>query len=253
MSRNAVEEQFKSKLLQVGKAGMNALFPNDFPYYLVALELVDSQNNTVDYFSFPILPDEIRETQQEITNVKKTMSAISVQKNQTFVPIQISMRGDFGRRFKILLGNQQVQFAGFGLSIKNKVVSISSPGSLQEIVPQFSSFAKTGYGCVKLIEAMKEKSKKLDNYQKPFSLYLYNPILGNNYQVEFNTFTHMQDREKYNMIPAYNFQLTAIAPLNNLFSRGANLKSAIGNLTLSGLQKAANNIGNRLRLTPKLS
>lgn len=253
MSQQAVEAQFKQKLRQIGRAGLNALFPSDFEFYLLALELVDSQNNTVDYFTWPILPDEIRETQQEITNIKKTMSGVNVQKNQTFVPIQISIRGDFGRRFKVLLGGQQIQFAGFGLSTKNGALSISSPSSLKEVIPQFSSFAKTGYGCVKLLEAMKQKSKKLDSYQKPFSLYLYNPILGNNYQVEFNSFVQLQDKEKYNMIPAYNFQLTAIAPLNNLFSRRSNVKSALKNLTLGGLQKTANNIGNSLRLTPKLN
>ena len=252
MSRQGVEAQFKSRLLEVGKAGLNALFPSDFEYYLVALELVDSQNNTVDYFSWPVLPDEIRETHTELTSIRKTMSGVNVTKNPTFNPRQVSLRGDFGRRFKILLGNQQVQFAGFGLSVKNGALNISGPNTLQEIIPQFSSFAKTGFGCVKLLESIKEKSKKLDNFQKPFSLYLYNPILGNNYQVEFNAFTHMQDKDRYNMIPAYNIQLTAVAPLSSLISRGASIKSALGKITIGELQKTANNLTKNLKLIPSL-
>lgn len=253
MSRQAIEAEFKSRLSQIGKGGLNALFPSDFEYYLVALELVDSQNNTVDYFSFPVLPEEIRESHNEITNIRKTMTGVNVTKNPTFTPRQISIRGNFGRRFKLLLGGQQVQFAGFGLSIKNGALSVSGPGSLQEVIPQFSSFAKTGYGCIKVIEAMKEKSKKLDNYQKPFSLYLYNPILGNNYQVEFNSFAHMQNQDTNNMIPAYNIQLTAIAPLSSLFSRGSSIKSALSKVTVGELQKTANNIARNLKVIPSLA
>ena len=103
----------------IGKGALHALYPKDFPNYMVSLELVSSRGITIDYFSWPILPDEIRETDTTITNIRKTMSAVNVQKNPTFNPRQISIKGDFGRNFKILIGGENVLFAGFGLSLKN--------------------------------------------------------------------------------------------------------------------------------------
>lgn len=247
MSVIATEASFRSKLNQLGRATLHALFPKDIEYYFLALELVDSQGTTVDYFSWPVLPEEINETQNELTSVRKTMGGVNVQKNPTFNPRQISIRGNFGRRFKLLLGGKPIEFAGIGLSIKNGKFDIKGPNLLDNNVPQFSSFVKNGYGCIKLLEAMKEKSKKLDADQKPHALYLYNPILGNNYQVEFNSFNQMQDKDSHNMIPAYSFQLTAVAPLDSVLSRKVNLKSVVKNLSLANLQKTANSVASGLR------
>lgn len=36
----------------IGKAGLAAAFPNDFEVYLCALELADSENNTIDFSHF---------------------------------------------------------------------------------------------------------------------------------------------------------------------------------------------------------
>lgn len=252
MSLQAVTAQFSDLLVNTGKAGLASLYPKDFSYSFISIELVDSQNNTVDYFSWPVLPDEIRETHTELTTIRKTMGGVNVLKNPTFNPRQISMRGTFGRTFKLILGQQTVEFAGFGFSIQNGKFNVSTPNLLDGDIPQFSSFAKTGFGCVKILEAMKEKSKKLDQYQKPHSLYLYNPILGNNYQVEFNTFSHMQDSGQYNMIPAYSLQLTAVASLDAILGRRASVKSALKNMSLGNLQKMANNIASNLRLIPGL-
>jgi|JI9StandDraft_1071089.scaffolds.fasta_scaffold00268_44 hypothetical protein len=248
MSAKAVEARFKQGLDNLGRATLSALFPKDIENYMIALELINSKGNTVDYFAWPILPDELRETDNAITNIRKTMSAINVLKNPSFNSRQISIRGDFGRRFKLLLGAEQVTFAGFGFSLKNGKFNISPPKFLQNPVPQFSTIAKTGYGCVKVLEAMKEKSKQLDENGKPYVLFLYNPILGNNYQVEFATFSQSQDKSHYNMFPSYNIQLTAVAPLDSILSRRNNLKSAIKNLTVNGLQRTANELATNLRL-----
>lgn len=249
MSVQAVESSFKERLGQLGRVGLNALFPKDFEAYLIALQLCNSKGDTVDYFSWPILPDEIRESHPELTLIRKTIGGVYVLKNTTFNPRQISLGGTFGKRFKILLNNSPVSFAGFSLSQKNGKYNISPPNFLGQKIPEFSSFAKTGYGCVKILESMKEKSKQLDENGKPHILYFYNPILGNNYQVEFTNFTHMQDVNQHNMLPAYNIQLTAVAPLDSLF--GYSLKSALKNLSIGVLQKGANEIAVNLKLIPK--
>lgn len=246
MSLEAVKSSYRDALVNVGKAGLNVLFPNDINLYFLAMELVDSRGVTVNYLAWPILPEEIKETHMEITTIRKTISSVNVLKNPTFAPRQISIKGNFGRNFKILL-NRGIEFAGFGISNG----SFTSTNLLNgNEIAQFSSFAKTGYGCIKIIEAMKEGSKKLDAYNKPHSLYLYNPILGNNYQVEFSTggsFSHTQNNKQNNMIPAYDIQLTAVALLNGLFDRVANVDSALKNLSIGVLQKGANTIASSIR------
>lgn len=253
MSAQAVEKRYKEVVQGVGKSAMHALYPKDFPAYFCALELVNSEGFTIDYFAWPILPDEIRETDNTITNVRKTMSAVNVQKNPTFNPRQISLKGDFGRKFKLLLNGQDIVFAGFGLSTQNGKFKISPPNFLENPITQFSNVVKTGYGCVKLLEAMKDKSKGTEPNGKPYSLYFYNPILGNNYQVEFVSFSQHQDKDRYNMILAYQMQLIAIAPLDSVLSRTKNFKSALKNLTINGLQKTANTIASDLRLLKPLN
>ena len=71
MALNSIIERQRSLLTSIGRAGLNALFPNDFEFYMVALELVDSESRTIEYFSFPILPSNIREQSTPITNIKK--------------------------------------------------------------------------------------------------------------------------------------------------------------------------------------
>lgn len=237
-----VEREAIAKAKELGKIALQALYPSDFNAALVALELVDSNGVTVDYFSWPVLPSEIREVHNEITNVRKTIGGVYVLKNTTFVPRQISLRGTFGRRFKILINEKQLELAGFRFSIGNGKMKITPPNLLDNKVAQFSSFAKNGYGCIKVIEAMKEKSKQLDENGKPHSLYFYNPVLGNNYMVEVMNFSHMQDENQYNMLPAYSLQLVAVAPLDSVLSRLTNIKSALKNLLFANIQKKANAI-----------
>ncbi len=250
-SVQSVEQEFVSQQKRIGRAALSALFPKDIESYFLALELIDgTTGDTVDYFAWPVLPDEIKETHQEITTVRKTIGGVYVLKNSTFTPRSISLSGTFGRRFKILINSNQLTFAGFSLSRQNGVFSITPPNILGQDVPQFSSFAKNGYGCIKVLESMKEKSKQLNLSGKPYALYFYNPILGNNYQVEINTFMHMQDKDQHNMVPAYSLQMTAVAPLDSVVSILGNIVSAGRNLTMSALQRGANNVAANLRLLP---
>jgi len=247
MALEALESRHRSLISRVGKAAAHTLFPKDFEYYLLAFELVNSKGITVDYFAFPILPHQIDERHNELTNVKKTMGGVTTIRTATFVPRDITLSGDFGKKFKITLGGRKIEFAGMSLSVQNGVFNATADplGNLLDRVSQFSSFAKTGYGCIKVIEAMKEKSKGLDAFDKPYSLYMYNPILGNDYQVEVMSFSHSQDREQNNMVPKYNLSLKAIAPLSALTDW--NSFSSVRNIAINAIQGRLNSVLNRAR------
>lgn len=244
-SVSSVEGSYKDRLVQLGKAGLSALYPHDFEYYSLSLELVDALGHTVDYFTFPVLPSSIEESVRETTNVRKTLGGVNVLKNPTFTPTTISITGDFGKRFKIIVGGQSIEFAGLSISKGNFTID---PLKAVRTFTQFSSFAKTGYGCIKVLESMKQKSKQLDeNLKRPYSLYLYNPILGNNYQVEFESFRVSQNDKSNNMIPRYAMTLVSVAPLDSLLSRTSNLLSSVKNLAFSNLQKSANALARPIR------
>ena len=246
MSLSATEAKYLNSVSTFGKSALATLFPMDFNYSFLSIELVDSKGNIVDYFSWPVLPSQISELHNETsTTVRKNIGGIYVSQNSTFIPRQINIAGTFGRSFKLLLGQTRVEFAGFGFSIQNGKFSVSTPNFLEGDVPQFSTFAKTGYGCVKVLEAIKEKSKATDKFGKPHSLYLYNSILGNNYQVVFNNFRHFQNDSENNMIPGYSMQLTAVAQLSSILGRLS--KDTFRNLTFNNLQKTANTVASQLR------
>lgn len=252
MSAVAVEQKYLSSLRTIGRGVLNAIYPNDIETYFLALELVDSRNRTVDYFAWPVLPEELRESHNEITNVRKTMTGVNVLKNSTFNPRPILIRGKFGRRFRVLIGGNGIEIAGFGIGISFKGgLSVSAtPNFLNQTPAQFSSFVKTGFGCIKVIERIKERSKRLDSDLKPHTLYLYNPILGGNYQVEFapgESFVHLQDSGQHNMLPSYMLKLIATAPLDGILGRRASIGSALKNLSIDTLQKLGQGVANDLR------
>ena len=86
-----------------GRAILASQFPNDFEVYLCTLELADSKNNTIDFFTFPITPNAISKTEAKRENIRNTAGGVTVLSSPTFVPQDITIRGDFGRTFKLLL------------------------------------------------------------------------------------------------------------------------------------------------------
>lgn len=247
MSKDSLNSRKRSLLRTIGKAGLNALYPKEFEHYFFALELVDHLGQTVDYFAFPILPSSFSEEHTEITNIKKSMGGVVTIKNQTFVPKQINIRGDFGKSLKILLGGKQVELFGLRFSMNNGNFGVSG-NPLSNLVTKyanFSSFAKTGFGCIKMLEALKDKSNQIDPVtKKPYALYCYNSMTGNNYKVEIKRFTHQQDKSGMNMIPNYSLSMTATATLESLTE--FNQYSSIINLGINLLQKATNNVVNNI-------
>ena len=217
----------KQLLLDIGRAGVHALFPNDFEYYLITLELVNSKDETVDYLAFPVNPDSMTYTNPQLTNVKKTLGGIVELDTSSFVPKRINFNGTFGRKFKVLLQPLTLDVtrgpgkrkhvpsfdSGYGYYGPGGGGQIPGTGKIQIQTNFFNPKIKTGYGTTKLLEALLEKSKGLDEEGKPFRLYLYNPALGHNWMVTVKNFVFSQDYSTSNMLWRYNVDLEIIAPL----------------------------------------
>lgn len=216
-STNSVVAKYKGLVATIGRAGLNSLFPNDFEAYICSLELVNSKDQVVDFFVFPIMPSSITQTEPSIVNIKKTAGGITTLDTTTFVPIPIVISGNFGRRFKFLTGNNQVSASAIRFSTQSGSYTKESilNGLTQIKNAVFSTTVKTGYGCIKILEAIVDKSRSLDEFNLPHRLYFYNPALGNNYLIKVNSLSLNQTKNE-NMIWGYTLNMTAIAPISGI-------------------------------------
>lgn len=236
MSVESVNERFLKLRTTVGARPLNALFPNDIELYVVSLDLVNSNNETEDYFVFPINPASISEGNTPIQTIKKTAGGITKMGTLTHSPNDISLQGNFGRKFKFLLGSEVINFSA--IRIKNNVTKSQSIGQ------EFDSKIKTGYGCLKVLESIVKKSQTLDANGKPYALYFYNLALGNSYLVSVTGFTPYQGLDT-NIVWSYNLQMKTLIPVENILR--VNKASLTGILSANeAVQNTVNNIGNAI-------
>lgn len=215
--------RYRELLSRVGRAGVHALFPNDFEYYAMALEVVDSADNSVDLLVFPILPSQMSISKVNLVNVKKSLAGVVSIFNSTFTPFNIKISGNFGRNFKVLLQNESL-------------ISFSSIAGQQfisnnNISPSFDFSVKTGYGTLKVLERIFDTSSSLDSFGKPYKVYFYNLALNSNFLVELNTLQIDENDRDSNMLPNYSLTMTTLAPTNAV--RPGKLKTAL--ITILGI------------------
>jgi hypothetical protein len=230
-----------NELIQgIGRAVMHQMYPNDFEYYMIALELVNGAGNTIDYFAFPVLPSAITKSENKRINIKKAYKSILILTSTAYTPQDISIRGNFGRGFKILIGAKDI-LNGIALSVSTKAgiyeLNQTAP------VPQFSQFVKTGYGAIKILQSIIHKSDGSDS-SGPYRLYLYNFALGESYLVVVpaKALTLEQNDSNMNMIWNYTLNLTTIAPLD-LIKNAVSVTSNTRILQVNVMQSNVNSIG----------
>jgi len=201
----------------LGRGVVHQMFPKDFEYYMIALELVDGGGDTIDYLAFPVLPSAITKTENKRINIKKAYKSTLILTSTAFTPQDIVIRGNFGRSFKILLGNKEI-FGGVALAVSTRagVFELSQQPNQNLLLPsnQFNQFIKTGYGVIKLLQSIIHKSDGSDQ-RGPYRLYFYNFALGESYLVvaPSKALVLEQNDTNMNMIWHYTLNLTIVAPL----------------------------------------
>lgn len=200
-------------LEQIGQSALNARYPKEFELYVCALELVDEQGKTLRYFIFPVMPSNLEENQPKLTNIKKTAAGVTILSTTTFVPVDVNISGNFGRKFKVLLGTDYVEFLQ---SFSTQNGSVTADSLANGIVELFDSRVKTGYGCLKILEDIVNEADVVDE-NGARRLIFYNLAFGNSYVVKPMSFKIMMAQET-NMIHGYSLALKGIAPLDALKS-----------------------------------
>lgn len=224
MNISSVNRKYIDLVNVVGKAALNALYPYDFEVYMMALELTDSEGNTIDYLSFPIMPESISKTEPKRTNIKVSATSTTVLSSASFIPEEITIKGNFGRTFNILLSPKEPSVQGVAYSINNGVYDLTQINNKNNTlgfkVPAFNVGIKTGYGAIRILKSIISKSNGVDKSGKPFRLYFYNLALGESYLVAVPSsgITVSQNLQK-NMIWEYSLTLNTLAPLASLQSQ----------------------------------
>lgn len=231
-----------------GKAALSTMFPNDFEVYLCSLELTTSKGKTIDFLTFPIMPESIQKVETKRTTVKNTAGGITVLTSPIYTPSEINIKGNFGRSFKILVSeNESVE--GMAYSTKAGKYSLYQIGSRKVptiSAPAFDISIKNGFGASKILEAIVSKSNGVDKEGKPFRLYFYNMALGENYLVVIppGGITFSQNIGK-NMIWEYNINMTVIAPLESVKDQPS-ITSLIKRLGAVTIQKSVNDLASTI-------
>lgn len=238
--QGAAQEQL-NLLSTLGKSGLNLLHPNEFELYLCALELTDQNGNTLKYFVFPVMPSGIDENLPQLTNIKKTMAGVTVLSSPTFNPTDISLAGNFGRKFKVLLGTDATELISSFTTADGSLTKQSVLGGAANF---FDNRIKTGYGCIKILQDIIEQSQQVDS-KGIRRLIFYNLALGNSYLVKAINLRFSQSQES-NMIWNYNLQLKSIAPLSAIMTSQQIKQQQFRLVTTGFAQKAADVLLNSL-------
>ena len=223
-----ISNSIRSQIYSLGKAAVNALFPMDCEFYMIGLELVNSKGLPVDYLAFPIMPSQIKESKPEKTSIIETAGGVVSITSPTFKPRDITISGNFGRGFSMNAG-AAMSFVALrystitGVYHKEDMQANNYAARATHTSP--NPFIKTGYGFIKVLEAILDKAQGVDERGLPMRLHFYNPAFGNNYIIDPIACEFHQDKQSSNMIWNYSLTLKASAPLS--LAKG-DIGSAIG-------------------------
>lgn len=218
------------------RAALQTLYPNEFEYYLCTIELLDSNNlETLEYLSFPIMPSNLRISENKIQSTTKTTEGIVVLENDSFVPKSITFGGNFGRRLKLV--DTQLSLPE---SNENVNGSLSKKGFIKKNI--FNNSIKTGYGAVKVLERILENSSQSHN-GKPTILVFHCYAYNISYIVQLINFNVSQSKQS-NMIWEYNVNFTAVAPINEILNEEDYKKTLSKYLKKEVLRRGINSVLN---------
>lgn len=242
MSLESVRSKVQSLTYTEGRASLHSKNPDDFEYYALTFELVDSNFNALQIFNFPVMPNGINTTRMSPLNIKKTGHGYFMQYDDNFQSYNITIQGTFGRKFRLITNN-----LSDGKKLKDYDLKV-----------------KTGYGVTKILEKMILSSQqpiesKTSSSDHKFLLF-YNLAFNQQFVVEIVNFSFNQSLEN-NMMWNYSIEMRAVGDIRQLsgFDSNKNLKNLLksaklnkqlntvfNNITAGGIFKSRAQINNEL-------
>lgn len=215
MANYNVQQEAYDLVNRVGGAAAHSLFPLDLDtYYSMSLQLVDHTPETIDYFVWPVLPQQYQVGYKSLSTVKKTAGGTLSIKSQGFTPKSISLTGNFGKNFRVMVGQTHVSAKAWRFSAAGGDYT----GGLTQIKKKpFMVGIKNGYGALKILEAICFKSNQLDKDGYPYTLFFYNPSFGESYVVNVDSININQTVQQMGLWQ-YQLSMTALNFVNAKFS-----------------------------------
>ena len=227
----SVIENTLNAAMTVGKAALHAMAPDNYEYYMCSLELIDCSGNQVGFISFVVMPNNITESTTPIQTQTKTKNGMVTLFNDSFAPVNISLQGTFGRKFKIVTDMVDPSEKGnnfFNGNIAGVEIAI-----------------KSGYGLTRVLQYILKKTNELDTQGRPYILLFNNYSFNSSYVVDVMSYSFNQSIEN-NMLWFYELQLKAIAPGSAVRSSKQNnaqlLKVVASNAIAQGLTNVINDV-----------
>jgi hypothetical protein len=197
----------------LGKMAMTALYPDEFDYYMTALELVSARNGkTLLNFVFPINPQSNSISKDYARSTIQTAGGVTVLSSSVFTPKVITIQGNFGRHLQVVFENSAVDLINLWRD-KSKSIGQRAFSSLKT----FDNAVKSGMGCIQLLKAIIEEAQITDGEGQRL-LYYYDLSSNSKYIVSPLSFQENMDLTN-NMIWSYTLTMEAVAPLTALQSR----------------------------------
>lgn len=210
-------------ILSVGRAMLHSTMPDDYEYYMCTLELLDSTGRTAAYMVLPVMPSAIAESQTSLTTVTKSNMMTTAMINPSFNPIDISIRGTFGRKLRVSFGQKPFKDS----NESGKSIPFFNVGMYTEAAEDGKTvIAKTGYGLTKMLQKILIASIKLDPNGKPYRLVFTNHAFNSSYYVEVIQ-TNFQMDEQQNMIWYYALELRAVAAYTAILDKNDFITQAL--------------------------
>lgn len=232
--------------IDLGRAGLHYAFPNDFEYYAISFEIVNTLGESVAYFGFPIMPNSLNISISNAIDISQTSAGVESIINPSFIPFDVTGLGTFGRALRLV----NYQQAGIGLRLSKEFFS-SKLQNIKNIVngegANFSNFVKTGYGLCKVLEGIFALGSAVDREGRPYVAIMYNLSLNHNYIVELLNVSFSQDVSTNNAMWNYNFSVKATAPLKALDGIFSSKKSPQRIIRNNITRNSINTLGNVFR------
>lgn len=218
---------------KIGMAGLHAIAPDNYEYYMCSLELLDVAYRQKGFITFQVMPNNISESRSPIQSQTKTKNGIVTVFNDSFNPINISINGTFGKKLRIVSGITEPS--------DNKTQNfLNGTFGTASWLP---NGVKTGYGLAKLMEKIVDKANEVDINGDPYILIFNNHAFNSSYVVDVVSRTFNQGYEN-NMIWFYSLQLKAVAPSTAIKTTSNANWQLLKGVAANGIASALNGLVN---------
>lgn len=196
----------------ISREVLHSLLPDNYELYKMVVQVVDpsasavaKKSTLIEEFDFTIMPESVEVVRQFKTTVMPTLTSNFTLDSFTESPSQFVLVGTFGV-------NHKVKF------------------NLADFTGKFDPVILTGYGLVKRLEKIIQKTKGTSSDGTPYQTYLINKAFNSTIRVEINKAVFRQNVSR-NGLWVYELTFTKVSDNIPYWMEQTKMQSAINDIT----------------------